>query len=159
MDTYHPHDRIKNAQIYWYHEGLYQKQYDTNIISIPVKGRSDSIPIELLRCACNLYYDYYNNGFCNLNSRQSDLNYIKEFHQKFDAYSEDIDIELFDNFIDICELSISSLNYEYVVGTDSDSDSENESLLIPPSNSQDVDALNFKQTLEEIIDVILLHIW
>ena len=50
---------------YWNHNGKYQEQYVNLKSLIPVFGHAKTIEGEMFKAASNLYYDYYNNGFCN----------------------------------------------------------------------------------------------
>lgn len=69
-------ERYENNQIYWNSKGKYQQENDILHehvpLSGPVTGGIDTImgsisllPIELMRCVTNMYYDHYNNGSCN----------------------------------------------------------------------------------------------
>jgi hypothetical protein len=52
---------------YWNHEGAYQNIYDylyENLV--PSSGNAPTIHGELIRCVGRLYYDYCNNGNCNV---------------------------------------------------------------------------------------------
>jgi len=55
---------IKNK--YWNSKGKYQKEYDKLWKSVPDSGECEDEDLEILRINSKLYYDYYNNGFCNL---------------------------------------------------------------------------------------------
>jgi hypothetical protein len=50
---------------YWNGNGKYQEQYDSLSRLVPAKGFASTVEGEMLRAASRLYYDYYNNGFCN----------------------------------------------------------------------------------------------
>lgn len=63
---------------YWEERGKYQAQADILNKMIPDEGESTDTRIELYRCVCNIYYDLYNNGGCNLTNpvRKRELDYI-----------------------------------------------------------------------------------
>ena len=48
---------------YWEEKGKYPQLAEAAENMIPIKGPCDSAPLELVRVATNLYYDYYNNGW------------------------------------------------------------------------------------------------
>lgn len=56
---------MATTQKYWNGTGKHQSVYTALSANIPTSGSSDSLHIELLRSATNLYYEYYNNGNCN----------------------------------------------------------------------------------------------
>ena len=62
---------------YWNGNGKYQKEYEILVKLIPEKGRSKFENIELLRCISNIYYDYYNNGFCNYNILKEEIAFLE----------------------------------------------------------------------------------
>lgn len=75
------------AQSYWSESGKYQSLYESMKDQIPELGESDDPNIELLRCGVNVYYDCYNNGGGNLDSRSDQLDCIldnKEVISKVD---------------------------------------------------------------------------
>jgi len=52
---------------YWDNNGAYQKEYNelrTNLV--PDTDEADSVHGEMLRCIGNLFYDFCNNGNCNV---------------------------------------------------------------------------------------------
>ena len=52
---------------YWNHQGKYQKEYDAfRKKYIPDEGQAHGIKAEAFRLASNLYYDFNNNGLCNV---------------------------------------------------------------------------------------------
>jgi hypothetical protein len=52
---------------YWGHQGKYQKEYDAFRKNyIPNEGQAHGVKAEALRLAGNLYYDFHNNGLCNV---------------------------------------------------------------------------------------------
>jgi hypothetical protein len=48
--------------LYWNKKGKYQTSYEKLGKLIPIKGRSASLMIELLRCATRIYYRHFNDG-------------------------------------------------------------------------------------------------
>jgi len=61
---------------YWEKTGLFQELYNKFKALIPESGKADSMHIELLRCASNLYYDFYNNGAGNLSVYEDQIFFI-----------------------------------------------------------------------------------
>jgi hypothetical protein len=60
---------------YWNNKGKYQEQYDNaKFHLLPAYGKAPTIEGEILRAASNLYYDYFNNGFCN--NCSGEVNYL-----------------------------------------------------------------------------------
>lgn len=52
---------------YWNHKGKYQKGYEKLYKQlVPNQGKATTQEGELLRAACNVYYDQFNNGGLNL---------------------------------------------------------------------------------------------
>lgn len=51
---------------YWTKSGKYQSDYDTLKNKIPGQGKSNELNVEILRIVSNMYYDFYNNGNCNM---------------------------------------------------------------------------------------------
>ena len=52
---------------YWSNNGVYQKQYDELYEQlVPSSGESDTIHGEMIRAVSRLYYDFCNNGNCNV---------------------------------------------------------------------------------------------
>lgn len=56
------------TNIYWEKRGRYQAQHDELAACVPESGEADSIPIEMIRVLGRYYYDFYNNGSCNIES-------------------------------------------------------------------------------------------
>lgn len=50
---------------YWSGNGRFQDDYEKIKHLIPIDGTCETLEGELLRAAGRLYYEYYNNGFCN----------------------------------------------------------------------------------------------
>jgi len=69
----------KMENTYWNGKGKYQKQYEILEKLIPKEKRSKYENIELLRCISNVYYDYYNNGFCNYDILQEELGFLAKY--------------------------------------------------------------------------------
>lgn len=75
---------------YWNKNGLFQTDYDKYFdLLVPRSGNCATIEGELLRAANRLYYDGYNNGFCNNTSGA--VNLLKQYKHLF---STDITPEL-----------------------------------------------------------------
>jgi len=56
--------------LYWNSEGKYQNEHDAlHSRLVPGEGKAQTSHGELLRCATNIYYDWYNNGGCNFDVR------------------------------------------------------------------------------------------
>lgn len=79
---------------YWDNAGKYQDTY--NRLSgelVPAEGHASTVAGEMLRAMSNVYYDYYNNGACNLDGgRQNDayllMAYSDWVHERVDGYTE-----------------------------------------------------------------------
>lgn len=58
---------FNNTETYWCNKGKYQTLHDELYVklNIPLWGKADTPESELYRVAANIYYDAYNNGFCN----------------------------------------------------------------------------------------------
>ena len=57
----------QNGQSYWQGTGVYQKEYDDLYERlVPKRGCADTIAGEMVRGVSRLYYDYFNNGNCNV---------------------------------------------------------------------------------------------
>lgn len=50
---------------YWNNRGKHNNDYDVLHQLVPYEGKADSFHIEWLRAISNIYYDFYNNGWCN----------------------------------------------------------------------------------------------
>lgn len=63
---------------YWNDQGLYQLEYNELVSTLmESSGPSKTVGGEVIRAATKLYYDAYNNGFCNNTSGA--MNYIKTY--------------------------------------------------------------------------------
>lgn len=63
---------------YWNSIGRYQEDFDRMTDEMmPVSGPCETLGGELVRSANRLYYDAFNNGFCNNTSGA--INYIKQY--------------------------------------------------------------------------------
>jgi len=63
--------RVITNRTYWNNKGKFQAQYDyiyNNLM--PTYGSCSNEHIEAIRCASNIYYEYYNNGNCNTYDRR-----------------------------------------------------------------------------------------
>lgn len=68
----------KKIQSYWDKTGKYQVLYDElNEKLVPNMGEAETKHGELLRNIGNLYYDYLNNGFCNLANRRDEIDNLQ----------------------------------------------------------------------------------
>ena len=67
---------------YWNSTGKHQEVYQATLIDLmPPSGPASTVEGEMLRASTKLYYDYYNNGFCNNTSGAS--NYLKICNSAF----------------------------------------------------------------------------
>ena len=63
----------ESGKSYWNNNGVYQEQYDKLYESlVPSSGESDTVHGEMLRAVSRLFYDYCNNGNCNIRDVQQD---------------------------------------------------------------------------------------
>lgn len=61
---------------YWNNQGRYQAEFDRYTEQLmPAEGHADTVAGELVRSVNRIYYDAFNNGFCNNTSGA--LNFIK----------------------------------------------------------------------------------
>jgi hypothetical protein len=52
---------------YWDENGAYQKEYDELYTQlVPDSGEANTVHGEMIRCVSRLFYDYCNNGNCNV---------------------------------------------------------------------------------------------
>lgn len=66
---------LKNS--YWNGNGKFQKEYDEFFEKlVPPEGEAKTMKGELLRSVSSIYYDCYNNGFCNIGNLKSKINYL-----------------------------------------------------------------------------------
>lgn len=83
---------------YWDNNGAYEKEYNKLYETlVPSSGVSPTHHGELVRCISKIYYDFYNNGFCNV----LDSEYTKEWETiecsscngsgTFEEYDDDTD--------------------------------------------------------------------
>lgn len=91
------------SNTYWAQDGKYQKIYDRLKELIPDNGKADSMHIELLRCASNLYHDFYNNGAGNLSVYLDQISFIKSWSKEIKAKMRNVrGASPFDKIIDAC---------------------------------------------------------
>ena len=58
---------------YWGNNGVYQKQYDELYEKlVPLSGEAETIHGEMIRAVSRLYYDFCNNGNCNVLEYEQD---------------------------------------------------------------------------------------
>jgi len=63
----------ESGKSYWNNNGAYQEEYDTFYKElVPSRGEADTIHGEMIRAVSRLFYDYCNNGNCN----------VREFEQE-----------------------------------------------------------------------------
>ena len=68
---------------YWNHVGKYEKEMENlRAKLIPDMGKADTMHGELLRCISKLYYDVFNNGFCNSDVLQYQVLFIQNFESE-----------------------------------------------------------------------------
>lgn len=88
---------------YWENNGKHQKTYDRLKKLVPAEGKADSMHIELLRCACNIYYDFYNNGAYNLCVFKDQLLFIQSWADEIKAKMRSVRGQSpFDKIIEAC---------------------------------------------------------
>lgn len=76
----------QSGQSYWQETGVYQKEYDELYKDlVPARGCAETIAGEMVRGVSRLYYDYFNNGNCNVADVQYDDDDCIE-SAKVDAY-------------------------------------------------------------------------
>lgn len=52
---------------YWNENGAYQKEYDELYTQlVPARDEAETVHGEMIRCVSRLFYDYCNNGNCNV---------------------------------------------------------------------------------------------
>jgi hypothetical protein len=74
---------------YWNKQGQYQAEFDAMSNELmPVSGAADSLAGELVRAVNRLYYDAFNNGFCNNTSGA--INFLTQYLVPF--YHQDRDL-------------------------------------------------------------------
>lgn len=56
---------MTTEKIYWNKQGKYQEVYDKMKEFIPSHGEAKTYHAEAVRCISRIYYDFFNNGFCN----------------------------------------------------------------------------------------------
>lgn len=66
---------------YWNSTGKHQAAYEQLCKLVPSSGPAGTIEGEMLRAATRLYYDFYNNGFCNNTSGA--VNYLTRCDELF----------------------------------------------------------------------------
>ena len=95
--------RNNRNNTYWGIDGKHQKTYDRLKVLIPDNGRADSMHIELLRCASNLYHDFYNNGAGNLSVLVEEISLIRNWGEEIKAKMRSVrGPSPFDKIIDAC---------------------------------------------------------
>lgn len=75
---------------YWNNQGTYQVEFDQFSRDLmPAMDAAESLAGELVRAANRLYYDAFNNGFCNNTSGA--INYLKTYLLPY--YKDDEDLQ------------------------------------------------------------------
>ncbi|HEC86934.1 MAG TPA: hypothetical protein ENI49_03585 [Thermoplasmatales archaeon] len=75
---------------YWESNGKYQKEYDKLYKKlVPDSGKAKTTDGELLRCMTRIYYEAYNNGWCN--DKTYEIEYINSY--RWDAH---LDINVYE---------------------------------------------------------------
>ena len=101
-----------NRNTYWRKSGTHQKIHNRLEALIPSEGRADFTHIELLRCASNIYYDFYNNGAGNLHVYKDQLFLIKSWEDEIKAkMQQGVD---FDKIIGECMEDAEDENRRYI---------------------------------------------
>ena len=63
----------QSGQSYWHETGVYQKEFDELYKHlVPATGCAETIAGEMIRGVGRLYYDYFNNGNCNVSEAEYD---------------------------------------------------------------------------------------
>jgi hypothetical protein len=76
---------------YWNSNGKHQAAYQELSKLVPSSGPAGTVEGEMLRAATRLYYDYYNNGFCNNTSGA--VNYLTRCDELFNLdIAEELEI-------------------------------------------------------------------
>lgn len=76
---------------YWNSTGKHQAAYEELCKLVPSSGPAGTVEGEMLRAVTRLYYDYYNNGFCNNTSGA--VNYLTRCDELFNLdIAEELEI-------------------------------------------------------------------
>lgn len=66
----------EKGKSYWDNNGAYQEQYDEIYAKlVPSSGEADTVHGEMIRAVSRLFYDYCNNGNCNVREIEQDTCY------------------------------------------------------------------------------------
>lgn len=91
----------EDGKSYWERNGAYQKEYDDLFNRlVPATGNAETIAGEMIRGVSRLYYDYFNNGNCNVADVQyDDDDYITNvevhpFYKRFIKLMKDVYTEI-----------------------------------------------------------------
>ena len=82
---------MKMAQFWDGTHPLYALQEQLHAELVPPQGKANTPHGELLRCATNLYYDVYNNGFCNARVLEPQVDAVAAMRDELIPYLEDRD--------------------------------------------------------------------
>jgi hypothetical protein len=128
---------------YWNNNGKYERLYEKLFKLVPSEGKSDNKHIEAIRCISNIYYDFYNNGACNLANRETHESWdgdeyyeyytynvrdcYKESVHHIDQYLKDRN-DMFFDWTDVDDTELGEMITKYQ--SDYNSYSENEKILL-----------------------------
>ncbi len=116
--------RVITNRTYWDNKGKFQAQYDYIYKNLmPTYGSCSNEHIEAIRCASNIYYEYYNNGNCNTYDRRDGeeayeyelREYYKEMVRTIESYL-DIPWSAYDEDSELANVIKPSEINEYRVG-------------------------------------------
>lgn len=94
---------------YWNNTGRHQKLYNSLHKLIPASGSvEDNEELELVRVVSNIYYDLYNNGLCNIETRLPEVRGMMDLFKK--VLIEKMGVEQFD-LVYRCWVLIESWDY------------------------------------------------
>ena len=72
---------IGKQPTYWDNTGKYQDVLGSAFDDVPLNGKASSVEAELLRAVNSIYYDLYNNGLANVESKLPPLrNAMRSLH-------------------------------------------------------------------------------
>lgn len=74
---------------FWGESAVTQALYDKSRSYIPPRGPADYEGAELIRALERLYYDLYNNGFGNIDTKDEEINTVNNHREKIESRSID----------------------------------------------------------------------
>ena len=80
---------MKKASFWDESHPLSELQEELSTELVPAHGNAATAHGELLRCASSLYYDVYNNGFCNADVLQPKLELVESYFDRLKPLVED----------------------------------------------------------------------